>query len=149
METTTARKFTLDALDALEEAKMQVIDARGQPTGWFWTFSGPGHPMTEAQTKRIAAERIQRDRSKEQSQTNFKKWKAPEQSPEAVTESNVNYVLERLITWSDMEMNGQPFPFNRDEARKLLMDPKKAGLLQQAIDFIQADNSFMPSSAGV
>lgn len=138
--------FDLDALDATDEGYMAVI-ANGKPTTWLWTFCGPGHPRAIAQSNRVAREQLTRNRQKEQAQANGRKWKAPEQSPEELLQDNVNFVMERLLGWSDVTMGGEPYPFSDENARKLLMDPKKGALLQQAIEFIIDDNSFTQRSA--
>lgn len=140
-----AKVFDLDALDATDEGLMIVV-ANGKPTNWIWTFCGPGHPKALAQSNRIARETLMRNRLKEQAQTNNKKWKAPEQTPEELLSDNVNFVLERLLGWNEATIGGQPFPFSEDNARKVLSDPKKGSLLQQSIDFIIDDNSFTQRS---
>jgi hypothetical protein len=138
--------FDLDALDASDEGYMTVM-ANGKPTSWVWTFCGPGHPRAIAQSNRVAREQLSRNRLKEQAQANGRKWKAPEQSPEELLRDNVNFVMERLLNWSDATVGGQPYPFTEENARAILMDPKKGALLQQAIEFIIDDNSFTQRSA--
>ena len=139
---------TLDLadFDSIDEAHMTVM-AGGQPTDWRWTFAGPGHPNAAAQSNRVARESLAKARAKEQAQTNGKKWKAPDQSPDELLEDNVSFVLERLLGWSDIKMNGEPYPFSHENARKLLMDRRKGALLQQAIEFILDENSFTKRSA--
>lgn len=138
--------FDVAALDAADEAHMEVR-AGDKPTGWIWTFAGPGHPRAEAQNNRVAREQLDLRRAQQQAQVNGKKWKAPEQSPDELLAGNVDFVLERLLRWSSVTMDGQDYPFTADNARKLLMDRKKGALLQQAIDFVIDDNSFTRRSA--
>jgi hypothetical protein len=125
---------------------MTVI-AGGKLTDWVWTFAGPGHPRAIAQKDRIMRESLDRNRQIEQAQINGKKWKAPARTAADVLEDNVVYVLERLIGWSPVSIGGEDYPFSEDNARKLLVDPKKGALLAQSIEFIQGDDSFTQGSA--
>lgn len=136
----------LDSLDGMDEANMNVF-ANGKPTGWIWTFAGPGHAQAIEQSNRISRDTLNRNRLKEQAQVNGKKWKAPDQTPDELREDNVRFVMERLLRWSDVTMGGQPYPFTAENARALLMDRKKVALLQQAVEFILDDNSFTKPSA--
>lgn len=145
-ETKETPPLDLMALDAVDESDMKVM-AGDKPTSWVWTFCGPGHPRAIAQKERISRETLARMRSQEQAQVNRKKWKAPETSTEELQEDNVNYVLERLLRWNPVTLAGQPYPYSPENARALLMDPKKGALLQQAIEFINNDNSFTQRSA--
>lgn len=140
------KDFDLSAIEALDDAKMEVI-ANGGGTGWFWTFAGPGHERTIAQSNRLSRETLARDRLKEQAQTNNKKWKAPEVSPEERLADNVRYVLDRLLGWSDIKMKGEAYPYSEENARKILMDPKMATLRNQSIEFLNDDSSFTQRSA--
>jgi len=144
--TGTVATFDIDDLNSVDEGKMMVL-AGDRPTGWEWTFAGPGHPMGIAQTNRIAREELSRQRSQEQARVNNKKYKAEEKSPDDLLEENVNFILERLLGWSDVNMNGKPFPFSRENARSILKDKRKATILNQCIEFILNDNSFTKRSA--
>ena len=152
METDTEKQpdpkpFDLDDLNALDEARMTVMSG-DKATDWIWTFGGPGHPHTIAQRERIAREQLQRQRAIEMAQVNGKKWKGDEaRSPADLRESNIKYILERLIGWSPIMMSGSPYPFTHENARTILLDPRKAGLYQQALDFVMDENSFTPRSA--
>lgn len=136
----------LAAFDAIDEAAMEVLTADGRTTGWTWFFAGPGHPKGIEQSNRVAREELAKARLKEQAQVNGRKWKAPERVPDELREENVNFVMERLLRWSPIRIDGEDFPFTSENVRKLLIDPRKGGLLQQAIDFILADNSFTKRS---
>lgn len=136
----------IDNINAVDQAEMTVV-YNGQPLDWTWTFAGPGHEKTIAQNNRIAREQLARDRLKEQAATNGKRWKAPEVTPEERRADNVRYVLERLLGWSPVTMAGADYPFSEENARKVLSDPKKAWLYQQALEFLQDDNSFTGRSA--
>lgn len=138
--------FDLDALNAVDEAEM-VVQVGGKDTDWIWTFAGPAHPQAEEQQNRIAREAMHQKRLQEQAQVNGRKWKAIEKTPDELRADNIQFVLDRLLRWSPVTMHGEPYPFSVENARALLADRKKGALLQQAIDFLIEDNSFMPRSA--
>lgn len=143
---TDAIDFSLDSFSDADTAQMTVM-VGGAPSGWTWEFAGPGHPHTTEQANRISRERLHKDKLIEQARINGKKWVATEETPEGVRASNVNYVVERLIGWSAVRIDGKDFPFTAENARMLLTDPKRVGLLTQALEFIAADNSFTKRSA--
>lgn len=138
--------FDLDQLDAADEATMTVV-ANGALTDWSWTFSGPGHPKTVEQSNRLSRERLHEERQKEQARANGRKWKAPEETVDEVRARNVGFVVERLIGWSPVKMGGKDYPFTSENARALLLDPRKGGLLIQALEFLGEEASFTPRSA--
>jgi len=148
INTSKARAFDLSELDSAEESEMEVL-ANGRPTGWKWRFAGPSHPRGVAQSTRLSRESLSKRRMQEQQQLNGKKIKVPEQTPDEVLADNVNFVMERLLGWTDITLSGVPYPFNEANARELLTDRKKGALLQQAIEFILDDNSFIQRSAKV
>jgi hypothetical protein len=135
----------LDELNAADEAEM-VVTVNGHTTDWVWTFAGPGHPHAVAQTNRVVREALHRNRLKEQAQANNRKWKGEEQTPDELRTDNINFVLERLLGWSEVQMGGAPYPFSPENARKILDDRRKGALLQQAVEFLGDDNSFTPRS---
>lgn len=145
-EATEIAEFNSADFDARDEAQM-VVAMGGKPTTWIWTFAGPGHPHAIAQTERLARDRLQTERLKEQARVNGKKWKAPEEEPDEVRAGNIKWIVERLIDWSPVKMDGALLPFSAEAATKLLSDPRKADLLAQSLEFLAADTSFMQRSA--
>lgn len=139
--------FDLDSLDFADTAEMDVT-SNGKATGWKLTFAGPGHPKTIDQNNRIAQERLRRERAQEQARVNGRKWTAPDDSPDALRERNIGFVVDRLIGWSPVKFRGEPYPFSPENARKLLSDPKKGVLLAQAIEFLNDDLAFTTRSVG-
>lgn len=134
------------ALESADSADMEVV-LNGVPSGWVWTFAGPGHPKAIEQSNRLSKERLQRDREIEQARANGKKWKALAETPDEIMEKNARFVAERLIRWNPVRLDGQDLRFSEEKAVELLKDPRKANLLQQAIDFLADDKSFMQRSA--
>lgn len=140
-------EIDIATLDALDEAEMVVI-YNDRPTTWKWIFAGPGHPKGIAQAERIGREGIATAAAKEQARQNMKKWKEPVDTPDEVREKNATFVLERLLRWSPVKLNGQTLEFSMDEAKKLLLDPRK-DLLAQAIEFLTDNKSFIKRSATI
>ena len=138
--------LSLDSLADAETASLNIVIG-GRPSGWLWHFAGPGHDKAQAQQNRISRERLHKDKLIEQARVNGKKWVAPEETPDGVRASNVDYVIERLVGWSPIRIDKQDYPFTAENARALLADPKRIGMLTQALEFLSADSSFMQRSA--
>lgn len=139
---------SLDDLNSADTGEMTVI-INGRPTDWKWYFAGPGHEKTVELNNRLARDRLHRERQIEQAQVNGKKYKSPEESVDEIRARNVENVVARLLGWSPIEIDRQPFEFSAEQARKLLLDPKKIGLLAQALDFLADEASFTQRSAGI
>jgi hypothetical protein len=145
MKTVDAAEFSDSDFNAADEADMAIV-VNGKITTWIWTFAGPGHPKTVDQSNRIARERLHRDRQQEQARVNGKKWVAPEETVDETRARNVQQIVERLIRWSPVKINGEDYPFTPENATKLLSDHAKVGLYIQSLEFLAADNSFTPRS---
>ena len=140
----------LEDFSSADTADMEV-KLNGRPTGWVWTFAGPGHPKTIEQADKIAKAALRTSQAKERARVNGKKWEPEEETVETLRKRNVNFVVDRLVGWSDIHTPGAdgkpaPFPFTPDNARLLLSDPSKAGLLQQAYSFIGDEDAFLKRS---
>jgi hypothetical protein len=148
--TNTAAKavpsFSIDAFEASDTGKMQVLDAAGNPTGWFWEFAGPGHPKTEALNNRLARERLHKSAQIEQSQVNGRKWKAEQENPDELRAKNIADLVERIVGWSEVEIGGEKFEFSPAKAIEFLSHPKRVGVLTQAMEFVASEKSFTPRS---
>lgn len=138
--------FSLDAFEASDTGKMEVLDAAGNPTGWFWEFAGPGHPKTEALNNRFARERLHKAAQMEQAQVNGRKWKAEQEDPDELRAKNIRDLVERLIGWSPVQIGGKDFPFAPESAVEFLSHPKRVGVLAQAMEFVASEKSFTPRS---
>lgn len=152
-----AEPFDISDLDAADESEM-VVNAAGRATNWVWVFAGPGHPKTIEQSNRIGRERLHLERQQEQARVNGRKWKAQEESTDESLNRNVTLVLERLLGWHLVDkdgnatdvavtMNGEPFPFSAENAKKILTDRRKSALLFQALDFLSDEAAFTRRSA--
>lgn len=138
--------FSLDDFASADTATMTVT-VNGRATDWDWTFAGPGHPKSVAQSDRLAREELKRQRSLQQARANGKKWTAPEETPDELRRENVANVVERLVGWSPVKIDGKDFAFTPENATMLLADPKRVGLLTQALEFLADENSFTRRSA--
>jgi hypothetical protein len=134
--------------DAADTAEMDVV-INGRASGWKWTFAGPGHPLTVAQGNRLSRERLHRERQIEQARANNRKWKAEDEDVDEVRKRNIDWVVERLVGWPTIKLDGELLEFSQDAARKLLSDPRKVDLFVQAMDFLAADNSFTKRSVTI
>jgi len=141
-----AADFDIDALDAVDTADM-VVQANGRSTTWVWTFAGPGHPQSIALSNKVSRERLRKQAAQEAAQVNGRKWKAEEESPEALARQNAEYIADRLLGWSPVKMAGADYPFTRENAVALLIDPKKGALAIQALEFLADSASFSQGSA--
>lgn len=141
-----AGSFDLSAVDAADESVMQVV-VNGEPVDWHWRIAGPGHPKTIEQSNKLAKERLRREKEQEQARINGKRWKAPDETVDEVLERNVNLVVDRLLGWSPVTMDGKDYPFSVENARALLLDRRKGQLLIQALEFLGDEQSFGKRSA--
>lgn len=140
--------FSFTDFEDAETGKM-TVKIHGKLTDWVWTFAGPGHPQTVAQSNRIAKERLHEDRQNEQRRLNGKKVVLPEETVDEVRSTNVRGVVDRILGWTPVMIDGADYPFSADNAFDLLIDRKRLPLLVQAMEFLAAENSFTPRSAGI
>ncbi|WP_050742963.1 MULTISPECIES: hypothetical protein [unclassified Shinella] len=138
--------FSFADFEEAETGNMTVA-VHGRPTNWVWTFAGPGHDKTIEQSNRLAKERLHQERQIEQQRVNGKKVKLPEEAVDDIRSRNVRMVVDRIVGWSPVKIDGEDYAFTPDNAYKLLINPKRAGLLTQAMEFLAAESSFTPRSA--
>ena len=66
--------FDLAAMDAQDEAELVIKHPKTfEPTGWIWTFYGPGHAVTTAFSNRVAGVVLKKAAARRQAQVNGKK----------------------------------------------------------------------------
>lgn len=138
----------LASFDALDEAALvirhPVSDA---PTGWTWTFYGPAHPVTVELADRFSREALRKAAARRQAQVNGRKWKEDEQSPDDLNRENVDGIVARTKGFSTIRLNGEDLVFSKEKAAELLLDRRKGWLIKQVMDFLRAEESFIPPSA--
>lgn len=143
---TPIAEFGAGELDAADESKM-TVKVGGKLTTWVWTFAGPGHPKAVDQANRIGRENLHLEREKTQARANGKKWIEPEETVDEARQRNVKFVVDRLLDWSPVRIDGEDLPFSPEAATKLLIDPRKVDIYLQALEFIGGERSFTKSSA--
>lgn len=144
---TDKKPFDLSALAAADEADLPILNGEGRPTGWVWTFAGPGHPATVAIDNEQNQRYVAREQAKERSQVNGRKWKGGDETPEELRERSIAYIVARLLRWSEIAMDGEPLPCTPDNARKVLADRRFGLVYDQANAFLIEERSFTKRSA--
>lgn len=139
---TEKKPFDISSLAALDEGEMHVRDGKDNKTGWTWVFAGPGHPTTVAIDREQNARFIAREQAKERAQVNGKKWKGAEETPEELRQRTIDYIVARLLRWSEIELGGEPYPCTPDNARKILGDPRYGLVFDQANTFLRDEKDF-------
>ena len=139
--------FDLDELAAIDQAELEIKRRDGSPTGWKWFIAGPGHPQTVELSNRISRESLARQKAQEMARVNGKKWKGDDETADEVLRRTAETFAGRIIGWTPITMNGEPYPFSNENAVKLLMDPARGDtLISQLGEFIGDEKSFMKRS---
>jgi hypothetical protein len=138
----------LSDFDTADTSDMPVAHPlTGEPTTWIITFAGPGHPKTIDLADRRARQQLRDEKAKEQARVNGRKWKAEDKTPAEQRAENVEWIADRVVGWTPVKINGDDLSYSRENAIKLLADPKKGWLFRQCLEFLLAEENFMPSSA--
>jgi len=140
--------FDLSAVDAQDEGELVIRHPKTlQPTGWIWTFYGPGHPITVDLSNRVAQAALKRAAARRQAQVNGKKWKEDEESLDQLRAENVDNIVTRTKGFTPIKLDGQLIEYSADAARQLLLDRKKGWLLEQITDYLKDEANFIQPSA--
>lgn len=138
--------FSLDDFKLEDEGDLDLRNKFGQPSGWVWTFGGPGHPKTVAADERQTKRALALAEDQEKSRVNGRKWKGSGDSVEEVRDRNIDYIVARLVRWNDgMTVDGEPFPCTPENARKVLLNPA-LGVYEQVNSYLLDEKSFTPRS---
>lgn len=141
-------ELDIGALDAQDEATLNIKHPTTEaPTGWVWTFYGPGHPITIALADQVGREQLRIAREKEQARVNGKKWKADDESIDALRKRNIDSIVKRTKSFTPIKLDGKLIEFSADNARMLLSDQRKSWLFKQVTDYLKEDESFIQPSA--
>ncbi|MBR1198825.1 branched-chain amino acid ABC transporter [Bradyrhizobium sp. AUGA SZCCT0158] len=145
---TESADFDLASLDAQDEMTLDIIDPRsGKPTGWVWTFYGPGHTKTVELSDRISRRILSQAREKERARVNNKKWKGDDQTPDEVRGELIDVLVGRTKGFTPVKLNGELIEYSEAAARRILLDPRKGPVLNQISEFLRDDDSFLQRSA--
>lgn len=142
--------FDIADFDAQDEISYTVKNPKNdEPTGWVWTFFGPGHPVTIELSNKLSRAVLQERRAKEAAMVNGKKWKPDDQTPDELRAEMVDSIVTRVKDFTPVKINGEEISYSPDVARKVLLDPKKGWLFAQISGFLREDENFMrPSPKG-
>jgi hypothetical protein len=140
--------FDLSAVDAQDEGELVIKHPKTlEPTGWTWTFYGPGHVTTIELSNRVAGASLKKAAAKRQAQANGRKWKEDEESFDQIRVENVDNIVTRTKGFSPIKLDGQLIEFSADAARRLLLDRKKGWLLEQITEYLRDEANFIQPSA--
>jgi hypothetical protein len=140
--------FDLSDVDAQDEGELVIRHPKSlEPTGWTWTFYGPGHARTIELSNRVAAAALKKAAAKRQAQANGKKWKEDEESLEQLQTDQVENIVARLKHFTPVRIEGQTIEFSADAAKRLLLDRRKGWLLEQIGEFLADQANFIQASA--
>lgn len=135
--------FDLGEALLADEAKLTIRNPKtGAPTSWVLTIAGPGHKVmaeikAETARERYAAERAALGGRRAQA----------EADPVAADQRAVRRLSRRILGWTPVTLQGQPFPYSAENAAQLLTDARYELLGRQVIDFLLSDEAFIASSA--
>lgn len=139
--------FSLDDFKLADESDLNLRNSAGQPSGWIWTFAGPGHPKTVAADERQTKRALAIADEQEKARVNGRKYKGSGDTFEEFRDRQINYMIERLLRWSDgMKVDGAPFLCTPENARTILLNAG-LGVYEQVNTFLTDEKSFTPRSA--
>lgn len=113
-------------------------------TGIFITLAGPEH-----EKRRAAAFAAQRRTRKQLAKVKGEGvWRAlAESDPEEEEEQLTDSLVVCTLSWRNLELDGQPYEFSAENARKLYTDPRLAWVRRQVRAALDDANIFITSSA--
>jgi hypothetical protein len=140
--------FDLSEVDAQDEGQLIIKHPKTlEPTGWTWTFYGPGHAVTIALSNRVGDAALKKATAKRQAQANGKKWNEDETSLDQIRVENVDNIVTRTKSFTPIKLDGQLIEYSADAARRLLLDRKKGWLLEQIAEYLRDEANFIQPSA--
>lgn len=144
----TDASFNLAVFDAQDESTLVIKNPKtDEPTGWTWTFYGPGHPVTVALANKVSRDSLRELSAQRQARINGKKWKDDEQSPDQLRAQNIDNIVARVKAFTPVDMGDGQVTFSAEAAKELLLDRRKGWLLSQVIEFIKDEENFIQPSA--
>jgi hypothetical protein len=140
--------FDLSTMDAQDEAELDIRHPKTlEPTGWTWTFYGPGHAVTAALSNRVAGAALKKAAARRQAQVNGKKWKEDEESLDQLRADQVDGIVTRTKGFTPIKLDGQMIEYSADAAKALLLDRRKGWLLEQISEYLRDEANFIQPSA--
>ena len=140
--------FDLSLVDAQDESELVIKHPKTlEPTGWIWTFYGPGHAVTTALSNRIAGAALKKAAARRQAQVNGKKWKEDEESLDQLRADQVDGIVTRTKGFTPIKLDGQMIEYSAEAAKALLLDRRKGWLLEQISEYLRDEANFIQPSA--
>ena len=140
--------FDLSAMDAQDEGELVIRHPKTlEPTGWTWTFYGPGHPATIALSNHVAGAALKKAAARRQAQVNGKKWKEDEESLDRLRADQVDGIVTRTKGFTPIKLDGQMIEYSAEAAKALLLDRRKGWLLEQISEYLRDKANFIQPSA--
>jgi hypothetical protein len=140
--------FDLSDVDARDEGELDIRHPKTDaPTGWVWTFYGPGHPTTIAVANGVADAALKKAAARRQAQINGRKWKEDSESLDQLRAENVDNIVARTKGFTPIRLDGQVIEYSAEAAKRLLLDRKKGWLLDQIADYLRDQANFIQPSA--
>jgi hypothetical protein len=138
----------LSDLDAGDEGELVIRHPKTlEPTGWIWTFYGPGHPVTISLSNRVAGAALKKAAARRQAQVNGRKWKEDKENLDQLRAENVDNIVARTKGFTPTRLNGELIEYSPDAAKRLLLERKRGWLLEQISDYLQDEANFIQPSA--
>lgn len=139
--------FDLTAFDAVDEATLAIKHpTTGEPTTWVWTFYGPGHPATVDLENRISRDALREIAAQKQARVNGKKWTEKEETIDQIRNENAKNIVARTKSFTPVKMGTETTTFTADVATAMLLDRRKSWLMAQIMEFLKAEENFIPPS---
>lgn len=140
--------FDLASTAAADMGRLTVLHPKtSEPTTWVIDLAGPAHPETIAIGAEAARERATLEREQATMMARGRKVKLPEVDIEGDRDRTLGRIARRILDWSPVSMNGEAFPYSRENALRLLKDPRYSAVASQILDFLGDDAAFIASSA--
>ncbi len=141
--------FSLDDFKLEDESDLNLRNKFGQPSGWIWTFAGPGHPATIAADERNAKRTLAIQEEQEKARVNGRKWKGNGDTIEDARDRNIDYIVSRVVRWTGAPtVGGDLLVYSPENVKKILLDPA-LGVYEQANNYLLDEKSFTPRSSKV
>lgn len=148
--TPTENVIDLTADLPLETAVLAMLRPGTEtPTGWELTMAGPSHPKTVAYQNERKRYRVQKQATIEAAQVNGRKYKPDQTTADEAETETMRWVVSRIVSWTPVKVGQDTIEFSDEAAIALLRKPAMAPFLQQIVDYLGAERSFLPSSAKI
>lgn len=128
-------------LRSVDQTEIELM-RDGEPTGWFVTIAGPGHPKAMALADALGKRALRREAQIEAANVNGRKYKPPEVDIEERRRENVANVVARIVDWRGLTDNGAELRFSEETGVKVLGDPALGWAYGQIVDYLADERSF-------